>query len=217
MSAHPPRTPFAAAASAVARRDRVIAALMKRTGPFRLPRPGTDHFGALAESIFHQQLAGAAARAIHGRFVALFDGDLSPAAVLAVTPRRLRSVGLSRGKVLSIRDLARKVADGTVPLRRIGRLPDDEIIERLSIVRGIGRWTAEMFLIFQLHRLDVWPVDDYGVRQGYSIAYGLRNLVTPKQLHEQGERFRPYRTVAAWYCWQAVREKRRAKQAARAG
>ena len=210
MNTDPPRTRFGAAAAAVARRDKVMGALMKRTGPFRLPRPGTDHFGALAESIFHQQLAGAAAHAIHSRFVALFDGGPSPAAVLALTPRKLRSVGLSRGKVLSIRDLARKAADGTVPLRRIGRLPDEEVITRLSVVRGIGRWTAEMFLIFQLRRLDVWPVDDYGVRQGYSIAYGLRGLLTPKQLYERGERFRPYRTVAAWYCWQAVREKRKA-------
>ena len=200
---------FAAAAAAVARHDKVMAALIKRTGPFRLPRPGTDHFGALAASIVYQQLAGAAARAIHGRFVALFDGDLSPAAVLALTPRKLRSVGLSRSKMLSIRDLARKVADDTVPLRRIGRLADEEIITRLSVVRGIGRWTAEMFLIFQLRRLDVWPVEDYGIRQGYSIAYGLRKLLAPKQLDEQGERFRPYRTVAAWYCWQAVHEKRK--------
>lgn len=203
---------FAAAAAAVARRDKVMAALMKRTGPFHLPRPNLDHFAALAESILYQQLAGPAARAIHGRFVALFDGDLSPAAVLAVTPRKLRGVGLSRSKVLSIRDLATKVADGTVPLRRIGRLTDEEVVTRLSVVRGIGRWTAEMFLMFQLRRLDVWPVNDYGVRQGYSIAYGLRKLLTPKQLGEQGERFRPYRTVAAWYCWQAVREQRQQAQ-----
>src|SRR5437879_2152745 len=179
-----------------------MANLMKRTGSFHLPRPSRGHFAALAESILHQQLAGAAARAIHGRFVALFDGDLSPEAVLAVPPRKLRAAGLSGRKVASIRDLAAKVVDGTVPLDRIGRLADEDVITRLSVVRGIGQWTAEMFLIFQLRRLDVRPVGDYGVRKGYALAYDLRKLPTPKQLEGEGERFRPYRTVAAGYCWQ---------------
>src|SRR3989454_11738095 len=187
-----------------------MAELMRRTGKFRLPPPTTGHFAALAESILYQQLAGAAARAIHQRFVALFDGALSPEAVLALPPQRLRAAGLSGNKVASIRDLAAKVADGTVPLHRIGRLSDEEVTARLTVVRGIGPWTAEMFLIFQLRRLDVWPVADYGVRKGYSLAYGLRNLLTPKELQGKGERFRPYRTVAAWYCWQAVHEARRA-------
>jgi DNA-3-methyladenine glycosylase II len=199
-----PRVSLTAAAAEVAKRDRVMADLMRRTGPFRLPKPTTDHFGALAEAIQYQQLAGAAAAAIHRRFVALFDGKLSPEAVLAVPEERLRAAGLSGSKAASIRDLAAKVADGTVPLDRIGRLPDERIIERLSVVRGIGRWTAEMFLIFQLRRLDVWPVDDYGVRKGYSLAYSLPELLPPKQLQGEGDRFRPYRTVAAWYCWQAV-------------
>ena len=203
-----PKTTFAAAAAGLARRDKVMARLMKRTGPFRLPRPTTDHFAALAESILYQQLAGAAARAIHQRFVALFDGALSPEAILAVPPQRLRSAGLSGNKVASIRDLAAKVADGTVPLHRIGRLSDEEVIARLTVVRGIGPWTAEMFLIFQLRRLDVWPVADYGVRKGYALAYGLRALPRPKRLQVEGERFRPYRTVAAWYCWRAVHEQR---------
>src|SRR5205807_117002 len=200
------------AAEFLARHDRVMSNLTKKTGPFHLPRPSRGHFAALAESILHQQLAGAAARAIHGRFVALFDGDLSPEAVLAVPPRRLRAAGLSGRKVVSMRDLAAKVVDGTVPLHRLGRLADEEVITRLSVVRGIGRWTAEMFLIFQLRRLDVWPVEDYGVRKGYSLAYGLRDLLTPKQLEAEGERFRPYRTVAAWYCWQAVHEQRKPRQ-----
>ncbi len=207
-----PKTIFSSAAAHVARRDKVMARLMKQTSPFRLPRRTTDHFGALAESILYQQLAGAAAAAIHRRFVALFDGALSPEAVLALPPRKLRGAGLSGSKVASIRDLAGKVADGTVPLGRIGRFSDEEIVTRLSVVRGIGRWTAEMFLIFQLRRLDVWPVDDYGVRKGYSLAYGLRDLLTPKQLEVEGERFRPYRTVAAWYCWQAVRDERNPRQ-----
>ena len=192
-----------------------MAALMERTGRFRLPRPTSDHFAALAESILYQQLAGAAAAAIHGRFVALFDGELTPEAVLAVPEQRLRGVGLSGSKAVSIRDLAAKVADGTVPLERIERLSDDEIVTRLSVVRGIGRWKAEMFLIFQLRRLDVWPVDDYGVRQGYALAYKLPDLPKPRELQAEGERFRPFRTVPAWYCWQAVHEAR-AKPAGRA-
>ena len=200
------------AAEFLARHDRVMANLMKRTGPFHLPRPSTGHFATLAESILHQQLAGAAARAIHGRFVALFDGDPSPEAVLAVPPRKLRAAGLSGRKVASIRDLAARVVDGSVPIHRLGRLADEELITRLSIVRCIGRWTAEMFLIFQLRRLDVWPVGDYGIRKGYALAYGLRKLPTPKQLDMVGERFRPYRTVAAWYCWQAVREQRKPRK-----
>ena len=201
-----PRTSRSAAAAEVARRDRVMAKLMKRLGPFHLPRPSADHFAALAESILYQQLAGAAAAAIHRRFLALFD------AVLALPSKKLRTAGLSGSKVASIRDLAAKVADGTVRFDRISRLADEEVITHLSVVRGIGRWTAEMFLIFQLRRLDVWPVDDYGVRKGYSLAYGLRGLLTPKQLQVKGERFRPYRTVAAWYCWRAVHEHRRQRR-----
>lgn len=200
-----PRTSFAAAAAEVARRDRVMAELMRRTGKFRLPPPTTGHFAALAESILYQQLAGAAAAAIHRRFVALFGGELTPQAVLRVPEERLRGVGLSGSKAVSIRDLAAKVVDGTVPLEEIERLSDDEIVTRLSVVRGIGRWTAEMFLIFTLRRLDVWPVDDLGVRRGYQLAYHLAAMPTPKELFAAGERFRPYRTVAAWYCWQAVR------------
>ncbi len=203
---------FSTAVAEVARRDRVMAKLIDRNAPFRLPRPNTRHFDALAESILYQQLAGAAAAAIHRRFVALFDGDLSPAAVLALSARRLRTAGLSRSKVAAIRDLAAKVVDGTVRLHRIGRLRDEEIVTSLSVVRGIGQWTAEMFLIFQLRRLDVWPVGDYGVRTGYALAYGLKRLPTPKELQALGDRFRPYRTVAAWYCWRAVSEQRKQRK-----
>ncbi len=185
-----------------------MAGLMERTGRFRLLPPTTDHFAALAESILYQQLAGAAAAAIHRRFVALFDHQLTPEAVLALPEEPLRGVGLSGSKAASIRDLASKVSDGTVPLKRMERLSDDEIVKRLTVVRGIGRWTAEMFLIFQLRRLDVWPVDDYGVRQGYALAYKLKGLPKPSELQAEGERFRPFRTVPAWYCWQAVHEAR---------
>ena len=200
-------TSFSEAVAEIGRRDRVMAKLIARTTRFHLPRPGSRHFAALAESILYQQLAGAAAGAIHRRFVALFD-DLSPEAVLALHPRRMRGVGLSRAKVAAIRDLAAKIVDGSVRLHRIGRLADEEIVSSLSVVRGIGTWTAEMFLIFQLRRLDVWPIGDYGVRKGYMLAYGMRKLPTPKELLALGERFRPYRTVAAWYCWRAVTESR---------
>ena len=205
------RTSFSKAVAEIARRDRVMAKLIERTTTFHLPRRDSRHFAALAESILYQQLAGAAAGAIHRRFVALFDGDLSPDTVLALHPRRMRAVGLSRSKVAAIRDLAAKVVDGTVRLQRIGRLPDEEIVTSLSVVRGIGQWTAEMFLIFQLRRLDVWPVGDYGVRKGYALAYGLPQLPSPKELQALGERFRPYRTVAAWYCWRAVTELRQGR------
>jgi 3-methyladenine DNA glycosylase/8-oxoguanine DNA glycosylase len=204
------QTTFSTAAAALARRDPVLAKLIDRSGPFKLPTRATPHFAALTESILYQQLAGAAAAAIHGRFLALFEGGrLSPDTLLALPARKLRAAGLSRSKVAAVRDLAAKVLAGTVPLHRMGRLTDEEIIASLSVVRGIGRWTAEMFLIFQLRRLDVWPVGDYGVRKGYALLYGLRALPTPKELQAAGERFRPYRTVAAWYCWRAVSEQRK--------
>ena len=177
---------------------------MAGVGPFRLPVPQTDHFGALVESILYQQLAGAAAAAIHRRFVALFDGQVTPEALMATSDGALRGAGISGSKVAAMRDLATKVLDGTVPLEAIERVRNDAIVERLVTVRGIGRWTAEMFLIFQLRRLDVWPVDDYGVRKGYALIYGLPELPKPKALDLLGEKFRPYRTIPAWYCWRAV-------------
>lgn len=199
-----PRVSLKVAVAEVARRDRVMARLIKGTGPMTLRRGGDDHFAALVESIVYQQLAGRAAAAIHSRVVAAFDGDLSPRAVLGLPEERLLAAGLSRSKAASIRDLAAKVADGTVPLQGIERMRDDAIVERLVQVRGIGRWTAEMFLIFQLRRLDVWPADDYGVRKGYALAYGMSTLPTSRELMALGDRFRPYRTIAAWYCWRAV-------------
>jgi DNA-3-methyladenine glycosylase II len=199
-----PRVSFTAASAELARRDRVMRDLVKRHGPCRIPRSTDDHFYALAESIVYQQLAGAAAAAIFKRFRGLYDGALTPDAVLRTREKALRGAGLSPNKMASIRDLAAKVKDGTLPLDRISRLRDEQIIERLVTVRGIGRWTAEMFLIFQLRRGDVWPVDDYGVRKGYASAYGLKELPRPKELFGLGETFRPHRTVAAWYCWKAV-------------
>ena len=163
-----------------------------------------DYFNALVRAIVYQQLATRAAAAIHGRFIALFGGEPVPAAILATPDEALRACGLSAAKLLAIRDLALKSTDGTVPLELIEKLPDDEIVARLSAVRGIGRWTAEMFLIFQLGRQDVWPVDDLGVRRGYAVIHGLPEWPKPKQLQALGEIYRPYRTAAAWYCWRTA-------------
>lgn len=199
------RVSLASATEEVARRDPVMARVIAEAGPCRLRPPrDPDPFVDLAETIAYQQLAGRAAATIWGRVEALFDGPITPELVLAMPEERLRRAGLSRNKALSMKDLAQKVSDGTVPLEGIRKLGDEEIVERLTQVRGIGRWTAEMFLIFTLRRLDVWPVDDYGVRAGYARAYGLPEPPKPRDLAAEGERFRPYRTVAAWYCWRVV-------------
>jgi 3-methyladenine DNA glycosylase/8-oxoguanine DNA glycosylase len=166
--------------------------------------PLESAFAALVRSIAFQQLAGRAAAAIHGRFVAALDGAVTPAAVLALPEEAFRAAGMSAAKTASVRDLAAKVADGTVPLDGVEALSDDEIVERLSRVRGIGRWTAEMFLIFQLGRPDVWPVGDLGVRKGYAQAHELAVVPTPRDLLALGEPYRPHRSIAAWYCWRAA-------------
>jgi len=195
---------MAEAVAAVAAADPLMAAFIERAGAFE-PRAGAgDYFATLARSILFQQLAGRAAAAIHTRFVAAIGGEVTPAAVLAVSPEALRGAGLSANKTAAIRDLATKAADGSVPLRELTMLDDDDIIARLSAVRGIGRWTAEMFLLFELQRMDVWPVEDYGVRNGWTLIHSLPTLIKPKELQVEGERFRPYRSVAAWYCWRAV-------------
>jgi DNA-3-methyladenine glycosylase II len=181
-----------------------MARLHAVVGPCKLRARQPTPFRALARSIAFQQLSGKAAATIYGRFEALLDGEVTPETVLAASYDDLRSVGLSDAKTRSIIDLAERVSDGTVPIDRLGRLNDEELIERLVVVRGIGRWTAEMFLIFQLRRLDVWPVDDLGVRKGYAKAFGLREMPTPAELAFHGDAFRPYRSVAAWYCWRAT-------------
>jgi DNA-3-methyladenine glycosylase II len=188
----------------VARRDPALARLIKSVGPVELRDPFGDGFAALVRSIMYQQLAGAAATAIHARFLKLFADGLSPAAVLALPEGAMRTAGVSGSKAAAIADLARKVHDGIVPLHDVDALSDDELVARMVQVRGIGRWTAEMFLIFQLRRLDVWPVDDYGVRKGWALAHGLKEPLTPRTLQPEGDRFRPYRSIAAWYCWRAV-------------
>jgi DNA-3-methyladenine glycosylase II len=188
----------------LARVDPALGRLIQAVGPFSPRVPDGDSFDTLARAIVFQQLAGRAAQAIYGRFVALYAGRPTAEAILQTSPEDLRGVGLSGAKAASIYDLASRTADGTVPLDHLDDLSDDEIVERLSLVRGIGRWTAEMFLIFHLRRLDVWPVDDFGVRKGYAAIHGLAEPPTPKVLGPLGEIYRPYRSVAAWYCWRAV-------------
>jgi DNA-3-methyladenine glycosylase II len=193
------------AAQLLAERDPVIARLLAEAGPPSFPAPTETHFGTLVRAVTFQQLAGPAARSIHGRLIAALDGDVAPEGLLTLTDEALRAVGLSGAKVASLRDLSAKVLDGTVVLepRRLARLSDAEITTRLSEVRGIGRWTAEMFLMFQLRRLDVWPTGDLGVRRGYGLAWGVA-MPTPKQLEALGDPYRPYRSVVAWYCWRAA-------------
>jgi DNA-3-methyladenine glycosylase II len=188
----------------VARRDPAMARLIKSAGPLDLRDPLPDGFAALVRSIMYQQLAGAAASTIHGRFLKLFSDGLSPAAVLALPEGAMRTAGVSGAKAAAITDLATKVSDGTVPLHDVDGLSDDELVARLVMVRGIGRWTAEMFLMFQLGRLDVWPVDDYGVRKGWALAHKLKAPPAPRALQAEGDQFRPYRSIAALYCWRAV-------------
>jgi DNA-3-methyladenine glycosylase II len=194
------------ATAELAGRDPRLRRIIEEVGPpdLRRGRPRFDHFAEIARAVCYQQLAGAAARTIHGRFQALFESGPTPEAVLALPEERLRSAGLSRNKASTIRDLAAHVVAGDVELDRVARLPDDEIIRELTLVRGIGRWTAEMFLIFQLGRLDVWPVDDFGVRKGYGRIHGLDPAPTARALEPLGDVYRPFRTVAAWYCWRAT-------------
>jgi DNA-3-methyladenine glycosylase II len=199
------RVSLANAVTDVAARDPVIANLVALVGPIRhRPRNPGGHFGALARAIVFQQLAGPAATAIHGRVEAAVGGDISPAALDAAPDEELRAAGLSANKLASLRDLSAKVLDGTVDLDASRARSDDEVIADLVTVRGIGRWTAEMYLMFELRRLDVWPVDDLGVRQGYGLAWGMDPPPLAKELVALGEPFHPYRSVVARYCWEAV-------------
>ena len=194
----------AAAARELAGRDPVLARLVEQAGLPRLRKPQDTHFAALVRSVLYQQLAGSAAAAIHGRLTEALEGDVSPSRLLTLAPEALRAAGLSANKAASLRDLAEKVLGGIVVLDDAGlrRESDEEVIARLSSVRGIGRWTAEMFLLFQLRRLDVWPTGDLGVRRGFGLAWGVP-MPSPKQLEPLGDPFRPYRSVVAWYCWRA--------------
>lgn len=196
------------AAALVAAADPMLAVFIRRAGPYA-PRPGQgDALAALARAIVYQQLATRAAAAIHRRFVEAIGGTVTAPAILAVPPETLRAAGLSGSKTRSLIDLAEKTLDGTVPLAGIESQPDDEIVARLTAVRGIGRWTAEMFLLFELRRPDVWPVDDLGVRHGWSLIHDLPETIKASALEQAGEPFRPYRSVVALYCWHAVHVER---------
>jgi 3-methyladenine DNA glycosylase/8-oxoguanine DNA glycosylase len=186
--------------------DPKLAELMARVGPFAMPtREAMSPFQMLLHAIVYQQITTKAAASIHARLVALFPGDRpGPRRLQKLSDEDLRGAGLSRPKQRAARDLADKALDGTVPTRRqLERMDDDAIIERLSRVRGIGQWSAEMMLIFQLGRPDVLPVTDLGVRKGFQLSHGGRALPEPKKLLRYGERWRPYRSVASWYLWQA--------------
>ena len=192
----------------LARRDRVMGRLIRKAGPCLLrPEPRRSPFQSLVGAVAHQQLNGTAAATILRRFTALFPGRRFPRPedVLAMDDEALRGAGLSRAKVAAIRDIAARVVSGEIPTARaMGRMPDDEVVGRLTAARGVGRWTVEMLLMFQLGRPDVLPCDDFGVRNGFRIAYGLGEMPRPRELMEFGERWRPHRTVASWYLWRAV-------------
>lgn len=190
------------------RADPVLRRWIRRVGPCTWePDPRRSPFQSLVQAVANQQLNGKAAATILGRFRALFPGRRFPRAadLESVTDLQLRACGFSGAKIASIRDIAAKALDGTIPSSRaIGKLPDEEIVERLTEVRGVGRWTVEMLLMFQLGRPDVLPADDFGVRNGFRIAYGLEEMPRPRVLLEHGERWRPYRSTASWYLWRTV-------------
>jgi DNA-3-methyladenine glycosylase II len=198
--------PFAKDAVAHLKRvDPILGAVIDRVGPYSISRR-PQRFAALARAIIFQQLAGRAAQTIHDRFVKAVGGRRfpTPAMVLAASDETMRGAGLSRGKMSYLRDLATHVSQRTLNFHRFSGMDDDEIIADLTRVRGIGRWTAEMFLMFNLHRADVFPVDDLGVRNAVARLYAMSSPPPPKELREFGERWRPYRSVAAWYLWQSM-------------
>jgi 3-methyladenine DNA glycosylase/8-oxoguanine DNA glycosylase len=194
-----------AASRHLRRADPVLAELMARVGPclLRVDRGGSA-YSALVEAIQYQQITGKAAAAIHRRLTALVGrSHPRPEDFAAVSDEQLRGAGLSRQKIAYLRDLTRRTQDG-LPLGRLGRLADDAVIEALIQVKGIGRWTAEMLLIFRLGRLDVLPVDDYGVRKAMQRAYRMRELPKPARMERIAEAWRPYRSVACWYLWRSL-------------
>jgi DNA-3-methyladenine glycosylase II len=190
------------------RADPELATLMKSVGAFALEvNAAHDTFSALAEAIIYQQLSPKAAATIYGRFCALFGEPSvpSPEVALALTEEELRAPGLSRAKALAIKDLAARTLAGEVPtVDEAHSLDEEELISKLSAVRGIGRWTAEMFLMFRLGRPDVLPLGDYGLRRGFGVAFGLGRVATTAEVDHRGQRWRPYRSVASWYLWRAV-------------
>jgi DNA-3-methyladenine glycosylase II len=201
-------------------RDERFAALIRRVGPARMQiQRQRSPYEALIRAIAHQQLHGRAAEAILGRFVGLFPADAfpDPLAVLATGDEALRACGFSGSKILAIRDICAKALDGTIPSRRQStRLDDEALIERLTRIRGVGRWTVEMLLIFTLGRPDILPVDDFGVREGYRVLHGLDAQPKPRALGELGLVWSPYRSTATWYLYRAAEEARKTGETSRA-
>ena len=196
---------YAKARRVLARRDPVIRDLMRRHGPCGLASAQrTDPFRALLHAIIAQQLSTKAAATIEARVAALFDGRPTAAAIAATPDDRLRAAGISPQKLRYIRDLCARTADGSLALDALGALPDEDVIAALTSVKGIGRWTAEMFLMFRLHRPDVLPVGDLGIVKAVQRAYKLRLVPTPVRLTRLGENWRPYRSVACWYLWASL-------------
>ena len=190
--------------------DPMLGALIGRVGPCLLrPRRTQSLFAAVARAIVYQQLSGSAAATILGRVQALYAPKRfpTPSDILATPPERLRAAGLSTAKTAALRDLAERSLDGTVPtMRRVRLMGDEEVIERLVQVRGVGRWTAEMLLMFRLGRGDVLPVSDLGVRKGFALTFGNRRLPAAITIERRAERWRPYRSVACWYLWRALEQ-----------
>ena len=198
-------TDYARARRALMRRDPVIAALIRQHGACGLASVArTDPFHALLQAIIAQQLSSKAAKTIEGRFSAIFDGNPTPAAVARMSDERLRAVGISPQKLKYIRDLCARILEGSLKLESLAVLPDDEVIVALTSVKGIGRWTAEMFLMFRLNRPDVLPVGDLGIVKAVQRAYKLRTVPSAERLTRIGETWRPYRSVACWYLWASL-------------
>lgn len=193
----------------ILKKDKILGKHVRRIGPMTLsPAKLKSPYESLAQSIAYQQLNGKAAATIWGRVAAIYsrsEKGLDPKAVLETPDERLRGAGLSASKVAALKDLSLKATEGLVPTSRaIAKMADEEIIERLTTIRGIGEWTVHMLLIFKLGRPDVLPAADYGVRQGFKLVYGGDDLPKPKELLAFGERWRPYRTAAAWYLWRVL-------------
>jgi DNA-3-methyladenine glycosylase II len=189
----------------LASRSEVLANLIDRHGPYEPRRsPHPDVFGSLARAIIFQQLAGRAASSIHGRFTALLEGEVTPDKVLTMDPEVIRSAGLSRAKRDAVIDLARHGQQGLLDLEMLESLDDEELTRSLCRVRGIGPWTAKMFLLFELGRLDVWPTGDLAVRKGFGVAFDRPVAPTARELGPMGDAYRPYRSIVAWYCWRVL-------------
>lgn len=195
-------------------RDKKLAALIEQAGAFSLQlEKRRSPFASLVESIIYQQLHGKAASSIHGRVLELFGGDPEAGLLLDVPEERLRGCGVSAAKIRALRDLAAKTLDGTVPTASaISKMSDEQIVERLTTVRGVGPWTVEMLLIFRLGRPDVLPVSDYGIRKGFALTFGrvpksrpfeATDLATAEQIRKRAKRWHPYASVASWYLWRA--------------